>query len=85
MEQFNRKNAPRLAHVVEPSYPVYYRPKITTPSSIIADEQVGNFVENFLHTYSLNYCGHGYHISFVLKILSLYFLQRQKDLVLDIS
>ena len=40
MQQFNKKNTPRLAAVVEPSIPVYYRPKITTPSSIIADEQV---------------------------------------------
>lgn len=50
VEQFNKKNAPRLAHVVEPSYPVYYRPKITTPSNIIADEQVLEISFTFLTT-----------------------------------
>jgi len=39
VQQFNKKNAPKLASVIEPSTPVYYRPKVVTPSAIIADEQ----------------------------------------------
>jgi len=39
VQQYNKKNTPKLASVIEPSCPVYYRPKVSTSSAIIKDEQ----------------------------------------------
>jgi hypothetical protein len=38
VQQLDKKNRTKIHHVIEPTIPVYYRPKITTPSTIIQNE-----------------------------------------------
>eukprot|EP01114_Cavostelium_apophysatum_P022674 TRINITY_DN8284_c0_g1_i1.p1 TRINITY_DN8284_c0_g1~~TRINITY_DN8284_c0_g1_i1.p1 ORF type:complete len:818 (-),score=205.70 TRINITY_DN8284_c0_g1_i1:106-2559(-) len=53
VQQLYKKNTPKLLAVVEPKFPVYYRPKVEFPSDIIADEDFEQLWSWLPHKYCI--------------------------------
>lgn len=72
MTRFDEENRHMIHHVVEPTLPVYYRPKVIHQSEIISEEQVRT--RQLLLIISLNSFGLGFLNVSASKILSWCFV-----------